>query len=225
MSALSQSSQCAYSSLGCFVYDFQTLLTGLAAIVVAVIAGIPVWRQLRDTNLQTRISHRETLSNLLRDSLRRFARVDQSIGETLSTLSRVTSDPIGEPTEIDPHDAHHLEQQVHGALDWYLVVLADTEHADIERAKVVLKNALDRLVTTLGEAHWADHNDQHDEDHAFTDAEWADILAKCAAAKVDASARVGEAAAAHRALQTAQQAWVQSLRAKISRLDLQIAAR
>lgn len=29
------------------VYDFQTLLTGILAICVAMYAGMPVWRQLR----------------------------------------------------------------------------------------------------------------------------------------------------------------------------------
>jgi hypothetical protein len=28
-----------------------------------------------------------------------------------------------------------------------------------------VKGALDRLVETLSDAHWADHNDQHDVDH------------------------------------------------------------
>jgi len=78
-----QTSQCALMSFFCFVYDFQTLLTGAAAIIVAIVAGIPVWRQLRDTNLQTRISHRETLANLLRDALRRYEKVGQSIREPL----------------------------------------------------------------------------------------------------------------------------------------------
>lgn len=146
----------------CGVYDFQTLITGALAIAVAITAGIPVWRQLKDTNLQTRISHRGTLAELLRDALRRYARVDASIGEPLTTASRVTSDPGGEPIEIDPHDAHHLEQIFSGVLDWYLVVLADTETAESETEKKALRAALERLTDTLGEAHWADHNDQRD---------------------------------------------------------------
>ena len=210
-------------SVSCLIYDFQTLLIGAIAIIVAIIAGIPVWRQLRDTNLQTRISHRETLATLLRDALRRYERVDQSIREPLSKASYVTSDPIGEPVEIDTHDAHHLEQMFGGALDWYLVVLANTEHGDIEAPKTALKASLDRLTATLGEAHWADYNEQHDEDHEITDDEWAGIEARCAEAKVEASERVSDVQAAYRVLGEAQQQWVQSLRAQIARLDLQIA--
>lgn len=209
---------------GCFVYDFQTLLTGVAAIVVAVIAGVPVWRQLKDSNLQTRISHRETLANLLRDALRRYDRVERAIREPLDTAERVTIDHDGEAIAIDPHDAHHIDQMFHGVLDWYLVVLKNTEHGDIEVKKVVLKSALDQLGRTLNDAHWADHNEQQDEDHDISDEEWARIVARCAEAKLEAGERVGEVRAAYRALTAAQQAWVQSLRSQIAKLDLQIAA-
>lgn len=224
MSICSQASHCLLTSIGCFIYNFQTLLTGVVAIGVAIIAGIPVWRQLKDTNLQTRISHRETLANLLRDALRRYQRVDKSIREPLTAAHRVVYDPMGEPEPIGPEDAHGLENMFRGALDWYLVVLADTEHSDIEAHKVTLKAALDRLVETLSDAHWADHNDQHDEYHDISDADWAEILARNAAAKVEASERVSEVDTAYRQLQSAQQQWVQSLRSQIARLDLQIAA-
>lgn len=217
-----QTGNCGLMSLWCFIYDFQTLLTGAAAIIVAVFAGIPVWRQLKDTNLQTRISHRETLAALLRDALRRYARVQKSLKEPLSAASRATSYPDGEPIEIDPHDAHHLEQMLHGVLDWYLVVLADTEHADIEAKKTELKDALTKLGYTLNDAHWADHNDQTDEDRDTPDDEWARIVARCAEAKIEAAERVGQAEAAYRALCGAQEAWIQSLRSQLARLDRQI---
>ncbi len=224
MSICSQASQYFLTSFGCFIYNFQTLLTGLAAIGVAVVAGLPVWRQLKDSNLQTRISHRETLVNMLRDALRRYSRVDKSIREPLATAQRVVFDPIGEPEAIDANDAHHLENMFRDVLDWYLVVLADTEHHDIETRKVELKAALDRLVQTLSDAHWADHNEQSDEDHDISDDDWAKILARNAAAKIDASEHVREADAAYRTLQDAQQQWVQSLRAHIASLDRQISA-
>jgi hypothetical protein len=224
MTICSQTSHCILSSIGCFIYDFQTLLTGVVAIGVAVVAGIPVWRQLKDSNLQTRISHRETLATLLRDALRRYKKVEDSIQEPLSFASRVTSDPMGEPLEIGTDDAHHLESAMHGVLDWYLVVLKDTEHSDIEARKTELKAALTRLIETAGDAHWADHNDQHDEDHDISDAEWATIEARCAAAKIEATERVSDVERAYRALREAQQHWVQSLRSQIAKLDLQIAA-
>jgi len=150
--------------------------------------------------------------------------VDKSIREPLSLAVRVTTDPEGEPIEIDPHDAHHLDQMFHGVLDWYLVVLADTEHSDIETRKSALKSALGTLGDTLNDAHWADHNEQQDEYHDIPDDEWARIVARCAEAKLEASQRVGEVQAAYSALREAQESWVQSLRGQIAKLDLQIAA-
>jgi len=218
----SQVSHCILSSIGSFIYDFQTLLTGIVAIGVAVGAGIPVWKQLKDTNLQTRISHRETLANLLRDALARYAKVEKELRGPLSTANNVTSDPIGDPIEIDAHDAHGVEQLFHGVIEWYLVTLANTEHADIEAAKATLKVAIGKLVETFTEAHWADHNEQHDEDHDIADDEWAKIEARCAAAKIEASERVGDVYRAYRTLVDAQQAWVQTLRERIAKLDRQI---
>jgi hypothetical protein len=219
-----QAERFALMSAACFVYDFQTMLTGMMAIIVAIIAGVPVWRQLRDTNLQTRISHRETLATLLRDALTRYEKVDQSISKPLLAASERTRDAIGEPIAINPHDAHHLEQMFYGELDWYLVVLADTEHPDIEARKTAFKAALGGLIHTLNEAHWAEHNDQHDEDHSFSDARWKQILARCDEAKMEVAARVSELESAYRELCQAQQVWVRSLRNQIAKLDLQIAA-
>ncbi len=219
----SQTSQCVLTSFLCFVYDFQTLLTGAVAIIVAIIAGIPVWRQLKDTNLQTRISHRETLANLLRDALRRYEKVDQAIREPFSMASRMTSDPTGEPITISSHDAFHLDQMFDGVLEWYLVILADTEHRDIEAHKLALRSALARLMDTLNDSHWADHNEQQDEDHNIPDAEWARILDRCEEAKNEVLKRVSDAQAAYRALREAQEKWVRSLRGQIAKLDLQIA--
>jgi hypothetical protein len=132
-------------------------------------------------------------------------------------------DPAGEPVELDTHDAFHLEGEFHGVLDWYLIVLADTEHGDIEVRKRALKKALDELVGTLSDAHWADHNDQDQGDVRIDDDEWATIIADCAKAKKEASGRVTNVQAAYRSLRQAQDAWIQSLRTKIAKLDLQIA--
>jgi len=220
----SQASHCGLMKLYCFVYDFQTLLTGILAIAVAIVAGIPVWRQLKDSNLQARISHRETLAALLRDALTRFERVEHSIAKPLSMASEVTHDPAGEPTAIQAEDAHGIEQSLTGVLDWYFVVLANTEHPDIEARKATFNATLSALMTTLSDAHWADHNEQIDDDRDIPDAEWASILARCAAAKLEAPERVSDAEAAFRQLKQAQSVWANSLRSRIAILDLQIAA-
>jgi hypothetical protein len=84
--------------------------------------------------------------------------------------------------------------------------------------------AIETLVSTLGDAHWADHNFQQDEDHNISDEEWAKIEARCAEAKIEASSRVSAVSKAYRALTDAHEAWVRSLRAQMAKLDQQIVA-
>lgn len=207
---------------GQFVYEYQALLTGFLAIGAAWYAAAPVWRQLKDTNLQTRIMHRETLAVRLREAEERAARVAKAIDDPLWTAQRVTSHPDGEPVEISEHDAHGVEQMILGAIDWYLVTLRDTEDTRIEEAKTSFKEALDNLTETLSDVHWPAHNDQSSEDYSMTDEQWAEVLLKAKEGKLLASAKVSAAWQANRALKAAQEAWINKLRQQIARLDLNI---
>ena len=101
-----------------------------------------MWRQLKDSNLQTQIMHRETLAIRLREAEERAARVAKAIDDPLWKAQDVTSDPEGEPLEISEHDAFGVEQMIEGRLDWYLVTLGGTEDAPVEAAKAALKVAL-----------------------------------------------------------------------------------
>lgn len=213
----------AASAVGGFIYDFQTLIAGAAAIGAAWYAGAPVWRQLKDSNLQTRILHRETLAVRLREAEERAARVAKAIDDPLWQAQRVTSDPAGEPVEIGEHDAHGVEQMILGRLDWYLVTLEGTEDARVEEEKAGLKAALKELTDTLSDVHWPAHNDQSGEDYSMTDKEWAEVLRKAEEGKTLATEKVSAAWRANRALKDAQQAAISELRQQIARLDQSIA--
>jgi len=209
-------------AVGHWIYDFQTLITGAAAIGAAWYAGAPVWRQLKDSNLQTRIMHRETLAVRLREAEERGARVAKAIDEPLWQAQSVTSDPEGDPIEIGEHDAHGVEQMILGRLDWYLVTLSDTEDARIEQAKTTLKAALDALTDTLADVHWPAHNDQSGEDYSMTDEQWAEVLQKAKDGKLLASVKVSAAWKANRALKAAQKTVADELRKQIAQLDQNI---
>lgn len=210
--------------LGVAVYDFQTLIGGVLAIGAAYYAARPVWRQLKDTNLQTKIQHRETLASLLRGAQDRFARVAKSIADPMNDLDRLTTDPSGETIAIGAHDAFAIEQRLYGELDWYLVDLKATEADGIESAKAALKAALDELLSTLNDVHWVEHNEQHDEDHSISDDEWAAILVRSHDAETLAADKAAAARRAMNALQQAQATWLTALRGRIVKLDLEIAA-
>jgi hypothetical protein len=79
-------------------------------------------------------------------------------------------------------------------------------------------------VTDRCDAHWPEHYDQNDEGHNIPDAQWAAILARCAEAKVEVAARVSEVQSPYRGLCRVQENWARSLRTRIAKLDLQIAA-
>lgn len=220
---LSTSAFAAAQAVGHWIYDFQTLITGAAAIGAALYAGAPVWRQLKDTNLQTRIMRRETLAMRLREAEERAARVATAIDEPLWQAQRVTSDPAGEPIGICEHDAHGVEQVIVGRLDWYLVTLGGTEDAGVEEAKRALQAALKDLTDTLSDVHWPAHNDQSGEDYSMTDEKWAEVLRRAEEGKTLATAKVSAAWSANRALKAAQEDWIQEQRHQIARLDLSIA--
>jgi hypothetical protein len=188
------------AKIGCFIYDFQTLITGTLAIGVAYYATRPVWRQLKDSNLQTRMMHRETLAVRLREAEERAARVAKAIDDPLWLAGRLTSDPEGEPIEIGEEDAHGVEQKIRGRLDWYLVTLRDTEDTKIEEAKATFKTALDSLTDTLSDVYWPAANDQSGEDYSLSDEQWAELLQKAEASKTLAAEKVSAAWTANRAL-------------------------
>jgi hypothetical protein len=209
-------------AVGHWVYDFQTLITGAAAIGAAWYAGAPVWRQLKDSNLQTRIMHRETLAVRLREAEERAARVAKAIDDPLWQAQQVTSDPEGEPIEVDEHEAFGVEQMIRGSLDWYLDTLGGTEDAPVEDAKRSLQAALEDLTDTLSDVHWPAHNDQTGEDYSMTDEDWAQVLRKAREGKTLAAERVSAAWKANRALKGAQQASINGLRQQVAQLDRSI---
>jgi hypothetical protein len=210
-------------AVGQWIYDFQTLITGVLAIGAAYYATRPVWRQLKDSNLQTRIMHRETLAVQLREAEERAARVAKAIDDPLWLAGQLTSDPEGEPIKIGEEDAHGVEQKIRGRLDWYLVTLRDTEDTKIEEAKATLKAALDSLTDTLSDVYWPAANDQSGEDYSLSDEKWAEMLRKAEASKTLAAEKVSAAWGANRALKAAQEAWIHHLRQQIARQDIGIA--
>ncbi len=210
-------------AIGHWIYDFQTLITGAAAIGAAWYAGAPVWRQLKDSNLQTRIMHRETLAIRLREAEERAARVAKAIDEPLWQAQRVTSDALGEPIEIGEHDAHGVEQMILGTLDWYLEALEGTEDARIEEAKAALKAALEDLTDILSDVHWPAHNDQSGEDYSMSDEQWTEVLRKADEGATLATGKVSAAWAANRALKDAQREYIERLRLQVAALDQSIA--
>lgn len=201
------------------VHDYQSLIAGCFAILAAWIAARPVWRQLHDTSLQSSIAQRETLIRIKAEAEERFDKVDAQLLPPLRLLSDLTHDPIGGMVEIGAHDAFGVEQQLDGALDWYLVTLRGTESRKIENAKAKLKKSLGELLTALSDVHWIEHNEQHDEERSISDEGWAELEQR----HQDAPALVHDlGSSVHLAaneLRAAQQEWLNTMRSLIAKLE------
>ena len=224
MNSICQGIETTCLALACgLIYDFQTLITGVLAICAAWYAATPVWRQLKDSNLQTTIMYRETLAQRLREAEERTARIAQAIDGPLKEAARLTNEPWGEPIKIDEHTAVELYQNIGNQLDWYLVTLIATEDRRIEDAKKQLKKALDDLIETLFAIYFPAQYDQDDEGYSFSDVEWRDILSRSEESRSLASVKVSAVQQAYEALRKAQILYLQELREKIGQLDRRIA--
>ena len=206
-----------FSGLRWFVYHYQTLLTGLLAIGAAWYAGAPVWRQLTDSNLQTRMLHRETLAMRMAEEENLTNYLKKVIERPLYEAGRVTSDPDGGPIKVDSNHAFHVESLITVARDKAETSLRNNFDQGVERAKLALMSALDDLATTLDDVSVPARIDQHE--YNLSDEQWKEIEQKAEEAETLAAAKVSEAWTAYKELQTAQTSLIDGLRRQIAQLD------
>ncbi|MEE1878513.1 hypothetical protein [Altererythrobacter litoralis] len=200
-----------------FIYHYQTLITGILAIGAAWYAGAPVWRQLKDSNLQTRMLHRETLSMRLKEEEQLTIKLKDIIEQPLYEAGRVTSDPDGEPIKVGPHEAFNVETLISTARNQAKAALRNNFDPEVENAKSALFVALDDLATTLDDVSVPARIDQHE--YNLSDEKWVEIEQKAKEAETLAAAKVSEVWKAHKALQAARTSLIAGLRGQIARLD------
>jgi hypothetical protein len=204
--------------VGC-VYSYQTLIAGILAILAAYFAARPVWRQVKDTSVQTMINQRETLFDRLNEAIDRFQRVGKEMDKTVSILMNATWDPAGDPVKINDNTAHGLHSTVAGKLNWYLEILRETEAHEIEVAKAQLHHVRKELENTLATAYWPAANDQSGEDYSLTNEQWQKLLEDAEHAKTEVSQQASAFASAWYELRNAQSNWEVKTRQKIASFD------
>jgi len=209
------------SQIGCILYDYQTLVTGVAAVGVAYLASRPVWRQLRDSNLSAMIGHRETLNAILREKLALHHRVSEEYHKGMEGIIRVTSGYNGEDVPLRGQDACNV-QFSRRLLVWYLTDRLGTESEEIEASKAALEQAIQTLADSVDVvalptyADIYDHEIPADFDHDAAEKAGQIESEKTAVKVAMVSAAYGEMSRAHRALEL-------SLHRRIGQLDLRIA--
>jgi hypothetical protein len=171
------------SGLWQFIYNYQTLLTGAAALAAAYIAARPVWKQLKLTQTQAEGVLRDMLLQRQAEVDNAYAALAHQVGKPLNDLSADLLWPDGEAVRLDEHQAFNHAQAIWSAISSQR---ADTEHrnsATVEATKGRLIELVDALHSVLDHIHRPASTNQHDEDHDFSDEEWAAIEARGEAAK------------------------------------------
>lgn len=160
------------------VSEYQTLIAGCIAIVAAYLTARPVWKQLTGMNIQANT----LLRNYVLEQLRRVANRRTWYSERLRKFNEDTGRRIYEMDNfekggINPHWAADNQQRAAHLLDQILKHGETRDLSGVEGELTAVKGSLSKLIDTLDSIHRPFSMDQHDEDHCFTDQQWADLKA------------------------------------------------
>jgi hypothetical protein len=151
-----------------FLYHWQTLVTGLLAIVAALIAAHPVRRQLLKMNIQASIMAREVLAKRLSASESRRAKTKKLLDEITTNFSRDMY--LDDDAVSNPHWAFSADEkvrQVIGALLEDQASKIDSVLIDSVRKKVL--ESAQKLEECLSKIHAPDSIDLQDPDYALSE--------------------------------------------------------
>lgn len=176
------------NALGQFIKDFQTLLAGLMALIAAVIALRPVYKQLHVNQVQTAIAAREVLFGRTRT-------IDHRRKVSAAAIRNITSDFIerlyqgdtdGEP-DIDINWAFEADQIVGQVIEEFRLQqssMGDREAIDEKRGLLI--QAATELKNCLTDIHQFHSYNFADPDNGWTQEETKEKLAAAEAASKEA---------------------------------------
>lgn len=168
-----------------FVDQFQTLIGAGVALAAALIAVVPVWRQLDRLGTQTNISLRETLGERLRALRARQASVTQPLEKVQGGIATQIYVMIEEEMDrVDPEWAF-AHQQAAELAQGRLAEIRREWHdpADIPAAMDAADKALDQLRDTLDAISLPERVDRFDEELEISDADWEEMLREAVEAR------------------------------------------
>jgi hypothetical protein len=211
-----------YTGAWKLLYDWQTLATGLLALLAASIAAWPVWRQIRNQQLQSAVMAREVL-------LMRIAAIEARRDTTRKKLDGVTSDfmrriyPhewVAEP-DISPEWASEAEQivnEVLAALTANQETSFDGELIDTKR-RVVIGQAKE-LSACLSEIHAPHSHDLDDPELNLSTEQIAAVQAAATGAEGNLEQRISAVGKSSRELDAAFEVSLERIRARIRQIDV-----
>jgi hypothetical protein len=214
------------SALGCFVYNYQTLIAGLIAVVAAIGAALyaarPVWRQLAAMSIQTNTGLRDFLQDRIRIiSVRRKWFADRFVSFGNEVSSAINRAETFEGGDVNPHWAFDQDQKVSTLLDD--VRRFREERRDPPAIDTGLEEVITRLELLQGTFHTIHRTSsmaQSDQDYAISDEEWAGMEAAIPQAEKDLSEVASAFAEAVKRLDGAFSDELKSLRERVRQVDL-----
>lgn len=185
----------ALMSIGDLIYDYQTLITGAAALAAAFVAARPVYRQLALMRTQSEAVLRDMLLARDADLGAAIKGVAKEVSERLSSLGSAVYWEEGD--EIDEDRAYHHERNLSLAAQWLKSQYGWRDMHKAEEFRAVAIAEIDTLVDTLDAIYRPVSTEKESDDHSFTDAEWAELEAHAEAAKGEV---LGKLSAAQKAV-------------------------
>ena len=201
-----------------WAYDWQTLITGVLAILAALIAARPVWRQLTILQLQSEAAARETLImrvaaiNSRRETTRREV---QHITDEFIAYSRDDETPVEE--DLNSEAAMSLEAVVR-AVTSILISHQETSF-DGEMIDTARKAAIQRA-KALEACLNAIHTPNSIDDYYLTRDQVAELVEASERARKHLQSRISALGKSAEELDTAFEASLEQLRMRIRRIDM-----
>jgi hypothetical protein len=179
-------------ALGLFIKAFKSLLAGLMALVAAVIALRPVYKQLHVNQVQTAIATREVLFGRTRTVEHRRKVIANAIRKITSDfLARLyQGDPNGEP-DIDINWAFEADQVVGQVIEEFQLQqtgMGDREAIDEKRGDLI-QSAME-LRHCLTDIHQYHSYNFDDPDNGWSPEETKKQLARAEVASKEAEKRL-----------------------------------
>ncbi|ALL15429.1 hypothetical protein AQ619_18245 (plasmid) [Caulobacter henricii] len=207
-----------------FVYRYQTLIGAVFAILAAVIAVVPVWRQLTSMRIQTGALYRQFLSGQVDAIVARRKRLLGRIDDfTEPAGRRLYEDQEFGDGRVNPHWAFEQEQRADRLADDLRAYL------DLRRDPVEVDEHLEAVIaaTLAFEArcraiHFTDSHEQSDDDHDIPDEDWARLIAEGLEAEPELSADLASVTLATLKLRDAFDREIVTMRQTLRTLDREL---
>jgi hypothetical protein len=208
-----------------FIYNYQTLITGVLALTAAAIASVPVFAQVRMARAQSAVMTREVLIQRLRNVGARQRMVAGIVSAITDDFTRaIYPDSDGGEADIHPEWANNAGQEVHFAVAKLKKIQrsrVDPAEINSERENLIL--VAEKLAECLnyipvpGEAPWEDGELGMSEEEQANEEAKADAQAKSAEGEL--TGKIVAVKRAGKLLDDAYTNLLEALRTQLRRID------